>query len=960
MISKSTDLESDKRGRLIGEHLDACTDRYENFNKSHLLYNASRIGTTNMSNSGMLDSKDLPGQYEMTSWNNAMHALTESAVDLKSDVDDMSLLSLGSHISLEWSHDTDKQHADGIHHLSDLDRIPVLPLEKERKELFLLFQNVQDRIYEWRICATKEEEIARPVRCWLECGFIAPLENILPHLRDSCPHRATQCFECHRLYPFNSMKEHLARSCPKRKVACPYAWSRCREIICRDFVDTHILLRCKLRPVFCRLNCGASVPLAARERHETEHCRKRQIVCDLCKECVISEDIGNHLHNVCSHRQIKCSVSCGQFFLAKDLANHEKTVCIQPCRWKCGQCIGPFERRNLHEYHSCLKRPYVCKHGCGMGGLTFEDVKEHELYQCLDMPVRCPKGCGSKIKRRDIDNHLNAWSGVCPERMVRCPSNLVGWKIKTVADEREGLIMKYRRLYDDRLVKFRFSEDGIDQLLVRFSNSQEWLDIKKIKFTLINKIKGENIKKGQLINDKFTCGWIMAAELTNHLACLCPNRTVWISSKVDSHAVNDTYKGQGTSFEKAVEAAIRRKDLDDFAAAVPNTVSCPFCSEKIQPELLEKHKRSTCPMVMVRCARGCGLRMQRHDHAHHVEIECPKRPAVCPLCGDDSLWFEEIESHLSNQCSKRPYPCQLGCGQNDLVFCTEEAHRLNDCPNRMVVCSCGQEMKYHEYRYHKISDCVDLPVLCLQGCGKSIRKELLQHHMQHECENRAYFYQRYVSCPIGCGKTMMLQQVLEHICYVCKRRLSDCPLGCGDTIQFDKMKAHLYFCPKRKICCEPGRKQCEKLFYQWFYKKNDSNDDLESVEDEDFNDAKTSALVKTVKFCDSTASMTSQSSIFIEPSGRVSLKSDLLLIQCEKHGISALMTAVKANEYIMADYIIRQTNGKDLDLESDAGDTALTIACRLGRYELVELLLQNGAYVNKETNSGRTGEPSYD
>jgi ankyrin repeat protein len=88
---------------------------------------------------------------------------------------------------------------------------------------------------------------------------------------------------------------------------------------------------------------------------------------------------------------------------------------------------------------------------------------------------------------------------------------------------------------------------------------------------------------------------------------------------------------------------------------------------------------------------------------------------------------------------------------------------------------------------------------------------------------------------------------------------------------------------------------------------------------------------------------------------RYTLQTGLGLLGCVKHGITILMASVRANEMVMMKYILSQIDRVDIDLESVLGDTALTIACRLGRLEFVEMLLHHGAEINKETKTGRTG-----
>ena len=76
-----------------------------------------------------------------------------------------------------------------------------------------------------------------------------------------------------------------------------------------------------------------------------------------------------------------------------------------------------------------------CDNGCGMKGLTAEFLQEHKQYQCPYESVRCPNDCGARLNRIQLASHLDSWHGSCPSRLVRCPSNLVGWKVLVVRDE---------------------------------------------------------------------------------------------------------------------------------------------------------------------------------------------------------------------------------------------------------------------------------------------------------------------------------------------------------------------------------------------------------------------------------------------------------------------------------------------------------------------------------------------
>ena len=75
---------------------------------------------------------------------------------------------------------------------------------------------------------------------------------------------------------------------------------------------------------------------------------------------------------------------------------------------------------------------------------------------------------------------------------------------------------------------------------------------------------------------------------------------------------------------------------------------------------------------------------------------------------------------------------------------------------------------------------------------------------------------------------------------------------------------------------------------------------------------------------------------------------------CKRHSTTALMSAVRQSEYPLCEFIIESCEGMDMEMESNTGETALTIACRQGKLKFVELLIQGGADINHETSTGKT------
>ena len=120
--------------------------------------------------------------------------------------------------------------------------------------------------------------------------------------------------------------------------------------------------------------------------------------------------------------------------------------------------------------------------------------------------------------------------------------------------------------------------------------------------------------------------------------------------------------------------------------------------------------------------------------------------------------------------------------------------------------------------------------------------------------------------------------------------------------------------------------------------------------------------------------------------GIVAFSTRFRMTGCKRHNITILMTAIcygarnvqklqkkekgkeidynaeviivneGDSELAFIDFILKKTECSDIDEESLSGDTALIIACRLGKFKIVELLIQRGADVNLETRNGKTGE----
>ena len=192
-----------------------------------------------------------------------------------------------------------------------------------------------------------------------------------------------ECSDCCTFIRQIDYKHHCLKICSKRQVACPNSLHGCTSFVRFDERLVHISLHCQFREVNCRLGCGMTMRCYKREDHEAVHCKQREIKCDQCQQLIRSYQITDHLHNKCPNRTMKCSVGCGASFLAMYIEDHEQNKCTMPCRWGCGQALGPIGNRRHHETAMCPSRPVSCANvGCSIVGLTAKFHDEHQKLQC--------------------------------------------------------------------------------------------------------------------------------------------------------------------------------------------------------------------------------------------------------------------------------------------------------------------------------------------------------------------------------------------------------------------------------------------------------------------------------------------------------------------------------------------------------------------------------------------------
>jgi len=200
-----------------------------------------------------------------------------------------------------------------------------------------------------------------------------------------------------------------------------------------------------------------------------------------------------------------------------------------------------------------------------------------------------------------------------------------------------------------------------------------------------------------------------------------------------------------------------------------------------------------------------------------------------------------------------------------------------------------------------------------------VARDELPVHLTKLCSNQEAWGRQWVNCPARCGSRFMRKDLLEHISYRCNYRLSECPLNCGNYLKFDKIKLHIYFCPMRPVCCQPEMKSCERIFHRWFYPLDDIGPEFSFMDNSSLDapsEVHTNVKSKS-KLINQGSSYSSTSIVTIE--GKVYMKDDIRMRPCQRHGSTVLMYAVKAREFVLAEYIIKAVQGKDINYENSFG-----------------------------------------
>ena len=124
------------------------------------------------------------------------------------------------------------------------------------------------------------------------------------------------------------------------------------------------------------------------------------------------------------------------------------------------------------------------------------------------------------------------------------------------------------------------------------------------------------------------------------------------------------------------------------------------------------------------------------------------------------------------------------------------------CANSTEGCEWEGELGYAED--HVLRECLFAELPCPKGCGRSFKRQELDHHVNDDCKKRPY------SCPY-CEHGDTYQSITGEHYTNCSNFPLQCPAGCDERVKRSKMENHLTACPEELDVCPYSTIGCEAL-----------------------------------------------------------------------------------------------------------------------------------------------------
>ena len=454
-------------------------------------------------------------------------------------------------------------------------------------------------------------------------------------------------YGCGKRLPIKLKEKHEKEACPKRPVSCPQDCGL--ENIWAEELESH-LLECENRPSKCLLGCGEVMGLLSMPNHIAYLCPHRTVCCTFdCGKELGWRHLEMHLKQWCPNRPLTCTFNCGTTIPAKEMKKHKK-ICeyrIVRCRNLCGNEM-PWNMRREHERNDCPERWVSCK-WTGCEGCLAKKQQVHEVEECSFRIIACT--CGEAVLAKDFGKHEKE---ICTKRIVKCRSKECKFRFPLCEREHhekhecEYRLVRCDFIYVDKSTVLTdddlYPEGDEDFMLRRRSLSRNVKTFQDIGMQQMNdekmKLKTPIKMKVQSLKTRIHgCNELVRFyNMETHWVRECKKRAVLCG--------NDCGK-----FILVCDMEAHKKNN-----CVKRVVSCRLgCYKNMKEEDREYHETWECKQRQVYCSLGCGFQIQEVRRKLHEKCDCRLRFVECPNGCRETMRFEDLDFHMSNQCSHREY-----------------------------------------------------------------------------------------------------------------------------------------------------------------------------------------------------------------------------------------------------------------------------------------------------------------
>lgn len=661
-----------------------------------------------------------------------------------------------------------------------------------------------------------------PRECRRKCGWVGDRLERDVHESIYCRRRIIECpLGCPEHMQAREAEAHCEGACTFRLTKCARAHLGCTARAALAKIGAHEDNLCEYRPIDCPLECGHRGRYDEVMRKHVKHsCPQRYTRCDDCGTALRAFELSKHYMSLCPRRFVFCVgvdfVSQPERLVAMEAAVESGEVTSMLAfltgkatdggiEYGCG-AVMRLDELQAHIKETCSNRAFPCMY-CGAMLAPAYRREAHEAGLCGLRPADCPHACGvSGLRAMDVRHHAD---DVCELRPLACTlacgATILARDMRL--HTREGMEGECVR----RRVHCGYDLVG-QRLRLRVSTFRPRVE------------PGQEFSRDPTVPDAVTVAAAAAAATAlgpvpplldaavlrsdggprtavSRTSSWAPPAAPPIDPSVDLYtwrlAVFKSYDGRARLYRARIDGVgVRWVDLKRWECELVDERSCVACCGIFAAEDVDKHMES-CGHAPVPCPNRCPVVLQRSAVDAHVENVCRNRKVPCARgCGERPYEFERFE-HEEGSCRLKPRQCVCGL---QVPLQLWEGHTKNECTWRTVSCpiGCGETILFVNKESHE-TGCINRKVQCPNRCGASdVTASELAQHLEVSC------LARLVPCTHGCGMHVIAAQLPAHISYTCTWRIVACPNACGARHCYKDAPDHVPMCPERMTLCSAG------------------------------------------------------------------------------------------------------------------------------------------------------------